>query len=106
MSLTAYERETVIRLGDDTDQASVWTCQSKIARRLQKRGVKPSEVRKQAGREIAWRFIIPAKWVKLSPPRKVLISEEERALRAQRMAKLGSVTRGPRANPAKPIVTT
>ena len=84
MSLTAYERETVINLGDNTDQASIWTCQPKIARRLQKRGVKPTEVRKQDGREIAWRFFVPAKWVKISPPRRVTVSN--RAASVERLA--------------------
>jgi len=85
VSLTAYERETTIRLGDDSDHASIWTCQPKIARRLQKRGVKPTEVRKQEGREIAWRFLVPAKWVKISPPRRVVMSDQDRQARTDRL---------------------
>lgn len=88
MSLTGPERETTIRLGDDTDHASVWTCQPKVARRLQKRGVKPTEVSKQDGREIAWRFLVPARWVKISPPRRVVLSDKDRQARADRMSNL------------------
>ncbi len=98
MSLTAFERETVIRLGDDTDQASVWTCQPKVARRLQKRGVKPAEIRKQDGREIGWQFFLPARWVKLSPPRRVKLSSDARA---EIGARLG---RGRGKSFTKPIV--
>src|SRR3990172_5318800 len=82
--MTPEERETTIRLGDDTDQASIWACQPKIARRLHKRGVKPTEVRKQDGREISWRFVVPARWVKISPPRRVTASN--RATSADRLA--------------------
>ena len=99
MSLTSYERETVIRIGDDTDQASVWTCQPKIARRLQKRGVKPTEVSKQDGREVAWRFLVPARWVKISPPRRVMMSDQDRQARVDRL----SMARGKRGRLAKTI---
>ena len=99
MSLTSYERETVIRIGDDTDQASIWTCQPKIARRLQKRGVKPTEVSKQDGREVAWRFLVPARWVKISPPRRVMMSDQDRQARVDRL----SMARGKRGRLAKTI---
>ena len=75
MSLTGPERETVIRVGDDSPYASTWTSQPKVARRLKKRGAVPTEIRKANGREIAWRFLLPAAWIKLSPPRRVKTGE-------------------------------
>lgn len=86
MGLIPYERETVIRMGDDTDLASVWTCQPAVARRLQKRGAVPKEIRRQDGREVAWRFLLPSAWVKLGPPRMGRpLSDGERARAAERL---------------------
>jgi len=55
-----YERETIIRLDDDSDTAELWTASATYYRRMLKRGFTPTE----DGERHAL-FVFPKKSVKL-----------------------------------------
>jgi hypothetical protein len=82
MSLTDYERETIVSMNDGSDTASVWTAQRKLITRLRNN---PAAVLVDEGTHdgSAWaRFTIPAGLVSFRSTRvkRELTDEQRRAL--------------------------
>lgn len=69
--MTNEERETVIQFDDSGTTASVYTCHKWLYNSLIRRKLKPSDVYRQDGREIAWEFIVPQDWISVRPKRRV-----------------------------------
>lgn len=88
MKLTSEEKETIIIFNEADDTATVETFQGKIIRRMEKEGVKP--VRESP--EGAKRYIVPKKWIKVTPPKKV--SDEQRQASREKMLVFHQKMRG------------
>lgn len=72
MRLTNEEKETIILFNEADNTATVETFQGKIIRRMEKEGVKPVKEDSYGMK----RYIVPKSWVKVYPPRKVVLSDE------------------------------
>lgn len=89
-SLSRYEQETIINFNEEEQTASVYTFRPSIKRKLQQLAAdRPEECklyRSQAcGSE---EYIIPKKWIKISPPRITKMTEEQREFRRLKMKEL------------------
>ena len=80
--MTKLETETVINFNDSEQQAWVATRQRRIKTIMQKLGIEP--VRKQGDYSC---YLLPKKYIKISPPRKV--SDEQREKARERAKKFG-----------------
>lgn len=83
MKLSNEEKETIILFNEADKTATVETFQSKIIRRMEKEGVIP--VRETP--EGAKRYIVPKTWIKVTPPKKMNLSEEQKQAIADRFKK-------------------
>lgn len=80
MSLIGYERETIINYNDLEQTASVYTCNTALKKKLSKLYEEyPEQTQKIRENEDSVEYIIPKKWVKISPPRKVSDETKEAA---------------------------
>jgi len=79
MSLSAYERETVIIFNDGEDTATVTSSQSTVWTKMARRGVEPDQVEKMGGRVVTKFFTVPKSWIKIAPPKRVSESQREAA---------------------------
>jgi len=82
------ETETVITYNDAEDEAGVYTGNRALLNRLRSLAEQyPDECRlehESRGGDFA-DYIVPKKWIKVSPPRKVILSDEQRAQIAERL---------------------
>jgi len=85
MSLTPYERETVISMNDEEDVAYVTSSQGPVWTRMRKLGIQPDREEKLDGTAVTKFYTVPKKWVKISPPRQVGMTEEERKAIGERL---------------------
>lgn len=80
MSLTAYERETVIRWCDDKDEAcTVFTHSKSRADKLVALGATLKRVSKHEGEAVAWTLECPREWAKFPSPKKRVSAEQRKA---------------------------
>lgn len=85
-NLTAYERETIITYNQEEDVAEVFTYHRALQNKLNKLvGVNPDIKVLRQDEECAT-YSVPKSWVKVSPPRQVNYSDEQRAAMAERLA--------------------
>ena len=92
MQLSAYEKETIINFNEAEGVASVFTfnrtLQRKLARLAEER---PEECRLDPDERLtdddAAAYLVPKKWVKISPPQKQALSEEQRQALRDRLRK-------------------
>jgi len=88
--LTNYERETIINFNEAEGMASVYTHNKALRRRLEQLAQeRPEECKlfKVTRWGEAVEYYIPKSWIKVSPPRKLHISEEQRAANRARLEK-------------------
>ncbi len=88
MELTKLERETVVTFNEAEPTAAVYTHNPPLIRRLKKLAVeKPKEcsLAKVSHEGLAYDFTVPKAWVKVSPPRKLNLTDEERQKISQRL---------------------
>ena len=83
MRLTNEEKETIILFNEADKTATVETFQGKIIRRMEKEGVIP--VRETP--EGAKKYIVPKTWIKVTPPKKMNLSDEQKQAIADRFKK-------------------
>lgn len=85
-NLSNYERETIINFNEAEKTASVYTYNRKLQNKLNKLvGVNPDiSVHRQDEESIT--YIVPKKWIKVSPPRQVNYTDEQKAVMAERLA--------------------
>ena len=89
MKLTRAEQETIISYNEEEQTASVYTYNAALRRKLdclaQER---PEECRleRSAHDGQAVEYIVPKRWIKVNPPRRVSFTEEQRRASAERLA--------------------
>ena len=86
VNLSNYERETIINFNEAEPTANVYTCNRRLQNKLNKLiGVNPdiSELRKD---DEAVTYRVPKNWIKVSPPRQVNYTDEQKAAMAERLA--------------------
>ena len=84
--LSNYEKETVINYNNEESTAQVFTYHCALQNKLNKLvGVNPDILVLRRGD--AWtEYIVPKTWIKVSPPRQVNYTDEQRAAMAERLA--------------------
>ena len=84
--LSNYEKETVINYNNEESTAQVFTYHRALQNKLNKLvGVNPDILVLHRGDE--WtEYIVPKTWIKVSPPRQVNYTDEQRAAMAERLA--------------------
>ena len=84
--LTNYEKETIINYNNEESTAQVFTYHRALQNKLNKLiGVNPDILVLRRGDE--WtEYIVPKTWIKVSPPRQVNYTDEQRAAMAERLA--------------------
>lgn len=86
MKLTAYERETIINYNYEDEYASVYTYDRALQNKLNKL-LKTNDSIKVIRCGDDWcEYIVPKSWIKVSPPRQVNYTDEQRAAMAERLA--------------------
>ena len=85
-NLSNYEKETIINYNNEESTAQVFTYHRALQNKLNKLiGVNPDISILRHGDE--WtEYIVPKKWIKVSPPRQINYTDEQRAAMAERMA--------------------
>jgi len=71
MALTKYKKETIINFNQDEVNASIYTCDSKWIRDLDKLMKKDSRISLETKDEYSKTYIIPKKAVKIRLPREL-----------------------------------
>lgn len=83
--LTSYERETIINFNEEEKIASVYTFNKALKNKLNKLvGVNPDIHVIRSSDEMS-EFEVPKSWIKVSPPKQVNLSDEQRAAIAARL---------------------
>ena len=83
--LTSYERETIINFNEEEKTASVYTYNKDLRNKLNKLvGVNPDIHVIRSSDEMS-EFEVPKSWIKVSPPKQVNLSDEQRAAIAARL---------------------
>lgn len=80
MSLTRYEKETIILFNDAEDAAEVYTCNSALMRRLDELSQNNALVDLTKENKNSKTYNLPKKWVKIQKPRQ--LTEEMKQKRA------------------------
>lgn len=90
MSLSASERETIVRWSDDPEEPlTLFTHKAKIAQKLERQGAKIIRESKIKGEVVAWTLEMPREWAKY--PRK-----STRKLSPEHVAKLQAARKASR----------
>ena len=84
--LLNYEKETIINYNNEESIAQVFTYHRALQNKLNKLiGVNPDISVLRRGDE--WtEYIVPKTWIKVSPPRQVNYTDEQRTAMAERLA--------------------
>lgn len=83
--LTSYEKETVINYNQEEKTALVYTYDKPLIRKLRKLVGERDDIIMQRGDDNFATFVVPKKWIKVSPPKNMNLSDEQRAAVAERM---------------------
>lgn len=87
MPLPTMEQETVICIGRDDKKARIYTSDSRWMSKLDK-VAKRTKVHKNGRALVATEYLVPEKFVKVTPPRKMKLTEAQRAALSERMKKV------------------
>ena len=85
-NLSNYERETIINFNEGEQTASVYTYNRKLQNKLNKLVGENPDISVAHQDEECTTFIVPKKWIKVSPPRQVNYTDEQKAAMAERLA--------------------
>ena len=83
MAIPPNEQETVICIGRDDKKARIYTCDSRWMQKLDKLA-DSVKVHKNKRATVAKEYILPEKWVKVTQPRKLNLSDKQKADMAKR----------------------
>lgn len=86
---TREEQETIINYNQSGDTASVYTFNPTLIKQLDRLAKEYDTVIKESETESSRTYIIPKKWVKIRPPRKM--SDENKQKAAERLKKAREV---------------
>ena len=87
--LTAQEQETHICIDEESKVARVYCSSTRWIKKLDK-VLKRTKVHKQGRSVVAVEYEAPEKFIKVAPPKKRKMTEEQRAAASERMKKLRS----------------
>ena len=83
--LTSYERETIINFNEEEKTASVYTYNKSLRNKLNKLVGVNQDIHVIRSSDEMSEFEVPKNWVKISPPKQVNLSDEQRAAIAARL---------------------
>ena len=84
--LSSYEKETIILYNNADDTASVFTYHTTLQNKLNDLVGKNPDIKITDQGEEWVRYEVPKSWIKVNPPRKRDMTEEQRAAAAERLA--------------------
>ena len=96
MDLTKYEQETIINYNEKEPTASVYTHSRKLRSKLSKIAKDNPDCKIYKETEDYCEFIVPKKWVKVSPTKKM--SEENKRKMGERARKMAAERRDHKDN--------
>lgn len=85
-NLDKYERETIINFNEAEPTASVYTFNRSLQSKLNKLLSSNPDISLKYSDEERAEYIVPKKWIKVSPPRQVNLTDEQRAAAAERLS--------------------
>ena len=90
MALSNYEKETIISFNEDESTAVVFTYNRALINRMERLcKERPEECRPDPSNQITEegrQYVVPKKWVKVSPPHTRNLSPEQQEALARRLA--------------------
>lgn len=84
MPTPRIERETTVSYNEEESVALVWSASPVFQRKMAKRGVEPYQRDDREDVAGLW-YRVPKRWVKVSPPRNMQLSDEQRAKMGERL---------------------
>lgn len=84
--LTSYEKETVIVYNNEESTAQVFTYHRALQNKLNKFLETNPEISVLRSGDEWIDYMVPKSWIKVSPPRQVNYTDEQRAAMAERLA--------------------
>lgn len=84
--LTSYEKETVIVYNNKESTAQVFTYHRALQNKLNKLLETNPEISVLRSGDEWIEYMVPKSWIKVSPPRQVNYTDEQRAAMAERLA--------------------
>ena len=84
--LTSYEKETVITYNNEEQTAQVFTYHRALQNKLNKLLETNSDISVFRSGDEWTEYIVPKSWIRVSPPRQVNYTDEQRAAMAERLA--------------------
>ena len=93
MQLSNYDRESIINFNEAETTASVYTHKPPLIRKLKKLAEeRPEEcsLAKVTHNNLAYDFTVPKSWIKITPPKRMQLTQEQRQELSARMQKLHS----------------
>lgn len=85
-NLSNYERETIINFDEGSPTASVYTHNRRLQNKLNKLVDVNPNISVHCQDEESVTYIVPKNWIKVSPPRQVNYTDEQKAAMAERLA--------------------
>ena len=85
-NLSNYERETIINYNNEDNTATVYTHHKALINKLNKLIGGNNHITIARQDEDSVTYIVPKKWIKVSPPRQTNYTDEQRAEMAARLA--------------------
>lgn len=85
-NLSNYERETIINFNEGDQVASVYTHNRRLQNKLNKLVGTNPDIKIECKDEESVTYMVPKKWIKVSPPRQVNYTDEQKAAMAERLA--------------------
>ena len=86
-NLTAEERETIIRYSYADDKAIIFTYDRALRNKLNKLAEENADIKIVKDGDDWMEYEVDKKWIKVSPPRKVNMTDKQRKEAAERLAK-------------------
>lgn len=90
MKLSNYERETVVTFNEAETTAAVYTHNPPLIRKLKRLAeARPEEcsIANVTHDSLAYDFNVPKSWVKITPPKRMQLTPEQRQELSERMQK-------------------
>lgn len=84
--LSKYERETIINYNYEDEHASVYTYDRALQNKLNKLLGANEEIKLARQGDDWCEYYVPKNWIKVSPPRQVNYTDEQKAAMAERLA--------------------
>lgn len=90
-NLTNYEKETILNYNDEEKDGTVYSCNAAMIRRMDRLAAQyPDEVKQFREDEVSKSYYVPKGWIKVNPPKKIVLSDEQKAIRSERLKEIRS----------------